>query len=53
MSFKETFPYILRESLKYVLNRGSKLKHSLKPLNDEDFEQVKSCFIEVGYELKL
>lgn len=53
MSFKETFPYILRESLKYVLNRGSKLKHSLKPLNDEDFEQVKSCFTEVGYDLKL
>lgn len=30
MSFKETYPYILREALKYVLNKSSKLKHSLK-----------------------
>ncbi|EGR28299.1 hypothetical protein IMG5_179190 [Ichthyophthirius multifiliis] len=53
VSFKESFPYLLRESLKYILNRNSKLKHSLKTLNEEDIQQVKECFLEVGVELNL
>jgi hypothetical protein len=32
ISFKETIPYVLREALKWVLNKNSKLKHSLRTL---------------------
>ncbi|KAL4491464.1 hypothetical protein ABPG72_008120 [Tetrahymena utriculariae] len=52
ISFKETFPYILRESLKYALNRNSMIKHSLSKLNDEDINQVKDCFTKAGIEFK-
>jgi hypothetical protein len=36
ISFKETFPYVLRESLRYVQKKPSKLKHSLRTLSDEE-----------------
>lgn len=31
-SYKETFPFILRESLNWVMNKNNKLKHSIKTL---------------------
>ena len=31
-SYKETFPFILRESLNWVQNKNNKLKHSIKTL---------------------
>lgn len=36
ISYKETYPYVLRESLKWVLNKSSALKHSLKSLQQDD-----------------
>ena len=50
-SFKETFPYVLKESLKWVVNKNSKLKHSLKNLNEDDVEQVRECFKDAGIPL--
>lgn len=48
-----TFPYVLRESLKWLLNKNNKLKHSLKSLNEEDIELIKSVFVEVGTPLNI
>ncbi len=36
ISLKETYPYILRESIKMVTNKSARLKHYLKVLNPED-----------------
>ena len=33
LSLKETYPYVLREAIKYAKGENSKLKHSLKSLN--------------------
>lgn len=50
-SFKETFPYVLKETLKWVTGKKSNLKHSLRNLNEEDFQLIKSCFDESGLPL--
>lgn len=52
VSFKESFPYILKgttwrcriESLKWVLNKNSKLKHALKSIGEEDQLVLRECF---------
>jgi len=51
ISLKETYPYVLKESLKWVLNKSSKLHHSLKSLNEEDIIEIKDIFKEVGVPL--
>lgn len=33
-SYKETFAFILRESINWVTNKNNKLKHSIKTLNN-------------------
>ena len=48
ISFKETYPYVLKEALKWVTNKKSNLKHSLRNLNEEDMIEIKNCFSEVG-----
>lgn len=52
-SFKETFPYVLKEALKWLSGKKSNLKHSLRNLNEEDFQLIKSCFEESGIPLNL
>lgn len=52
-SFKETFPYVLKETLKWLSGKKSNLKHSLKNLNEEDYQLIKSCFEESGIPLNL
>ena len=54
VSFKETFPYVLRESLKFVMPeyKNSTLKHSLKNLEDDDSLKVRSVFKDLGLDLK-
>ena len=41
--------FILKESLCYVQGKSNKLKHSVQPLDAEDFEIVKDVFAELGY----
>ena len=52
-SFKETFPYVLKEALKWLSGKKSNLKHSLKNLNEEDYQLIKACFEESGIPLNL
>lgn len=52
-SFKETFPYVLKEALKWLSGKKSNLKHSLKNLSEEDYQLIKSCFDESGIPLNL
>lgn len=52
-SFKETFPYVLKESLKWLSGKKSNLKHSLRNLNEEDYLLIKSCFDESGVPLNI
>eukprot|EP00828_Plagiopyla_frontata_P010791 TRINITY_DN1584_c0_g1_i9.p1 TRINITY_DN1584_c0_g1~~TRINITY_DN1584_c0_g1_i9.p1 ORF type:complete len:496 (+),score=111.14 TRINITY_DN1584_c0_g1_i9:138-1625(+) len=40
-AFKETFPYVLKETLKWVANKQNKLKHAVKCLTEEDQNEVK------------
>ncbi len=46
-SYKETFAFILRESLNWVMNQNNKLKHSVKTLNTEDYNLIKNVFDEL------
>jgi hypothetical protein len=48
-SYKETFAFILRESLNWVTNKNNKLKHSVKTLNTEDMQMIKAVFKELDY----
>lgn len=43
-SFKETFPFILSESLSWVMGKSNKLKHSLKTLSSEEEKSIKRVF---------
>jgi len=52
-SFKETFPYVLKEALKWLSGKKSNLKHSLRNLNEEDYMLIKNCFEESGVPLNL
>ena len=47
-SFKETFGFILRESLSWVQSKPNKLKHSVKTLSKEDLEIIRESFRELG-----
>jgi accessory colonization factor AcfC len=47
-SYKETFPFILRESLNWVQQKNNKLKHSLKTLTNEDILVIKGVFKELN-----
>ena len=51
LSFKETFPYVLKETLKWMENKKNNLKHSLRNLNEDDMYEIKMCFNEVGISL--
>ena len=53
MSLKESYPYVLKESIKYVLKKNSKLVHSLKSLAEEDVQEIRDIFKEVGVPLNL
>lgn len=48
-SFKESMGFILKESLCYVQGKANKLKHSVQPLDAEDFEIVRDVFAELGF----
>ncbi len=48
-SYKETFAFILRESLNWVTNKNNKLKHSVKTLTNEDMQMIKAVFKELDY----
>lgn len=50
-SFKETFPYVLKEALKWSSGKKSNLKHSLRNLNEDDFTVIKHCFDDAGIPL--
>jgi chromosome segregation ATPase len=52
-SFKETFPYVLKEALKWLSGKKSNLKHSLRNLNEDDYLLIKSCFEDSGIPLNL
>lgn len=52
-SYKETFPYVLKESLKWAAGKKSNLKHSLRSLGEEDFSAIKGCFEEAGFNLNI
>ena len=47
-SFKESFSFVLRESLCWALNRKNKLQHSMKSLDEEDKVLITKTFQEVG-----
>lgn len=40
-SLKETYPYVLKEAMKCVLQQNNKLRHSLKQLNDDDVQLIR------------
>lgn len=48
-SFKESMGFVLKESLCYVEGKTNKLKHSVQPLDAEDFEIIKNVFAQLGY----
>lgn len=48
ISFKESFPYILKESLKWLMNKNSKIRHAIRALNDDDQQIIRECFTELG-----
>jgi len=48
LSYKESFPYILKEILKWMQNKSNTLRHSLRNLNDEDLNEIKDAFREAG-----
>ncbi|CAK55991.1 unnamed protein product (macronuclear) [Paramecium tetraurelia] len=48
VSFKESFPYILKEALKWVLKQNSKIKHAMKSVGEEEQKIIRDCFHEVG-----
>jgi bacterioferritin (cytochrome b1) len=43
-SYKETFPFILSESLNWMQGKNNKLRHSIKTLNKEDEQVIKRVF---------
>lgn len=43
-SYKETFPFILSETLAWVQRRNNKLKHSIKTLSNEDEATIRKIF---------
>ena len=53
ISLKETYPDVLKESIKYVLKKNSKLAHALKSRAEEDVEELRGIFKEVGVPLNL
>jgi hypothetical protein len=51
VSYKETYPYVLKETLKFLTKKTSRLQHSLKQLTEEEAQQVRDTFKDVGIEL--
>lgn len=45
-SYKETFPFILSETLAWVQRKNNKLKHSIKTLSNEDEATIRKVFKE-------
>jgi chromosome segregation ATPase len=45
-SYKETFPFILSETLAWVQRKNNKLKHSIKTLSNEDEATIRKIFKE-------
>ena len=53
ISLKETVPYLLKESLKYVLNKKSRLQHTVRNLSDPVLQgEIIEIFKELGIEVK-
>lgn len=52
-SFKETFPYVLKETLKWVANKKNNLKHAIKCMSEEDQEEIKDIIKNIGFNLNL
>ena len=50
-SYKDTFNYVLRESLNFVTNKGNRLQHSLKTLDEEDKQMVRKTLSEFGIKI--
>ena len=51
-SLRETYPYLLKEALKFVLNKKHKLVHSLKPFTQEELVSIQEAFNDAGVDLK-
>lgn len=43
-SYKETFPFILSETLAWLQRKNNKLKHSIKTLSNEDEATIRKIF---------